>query len=119
MIPGEPAHPFQPDEDDEDARDRILALIDESPSRHVIIAMPHAKTNADLDALEEHFRRVYDLAKDARPDLAVKLHHNNVDTGHGTNQSRIVALIHEHLWVGGVCIHGCRDTRPVGGEDVQ
>lgn len=111
-LPGIPVHKFHPSADVNATVGWLLNLVDDNADRSTIIAIPHAKTEAELDALEESFIRVYDLAKKARPDLGVKLLHG-VDTGRGPARSHVIAVVHEHAWVGGMCARGCRDTRPV------
>jgi len=31
----------------------------------------------------------------------------------GSGDTALVVVLHEHKWVGGRCVHGCPDTRPV------
>lgn len=116
MIPGRPASMFDPHEHEDTAAARLLTLVDEDPNRVAYVAMPHAATEPEIDAHEDAFRRAYDRAKAERPGLSVKLLHAQ-DVGHGPRngpaRSRVLVVLHEHRWVGGMCVHGCRDVRPV------
>jgi len=90
--------------------ERFLTLVDASPDRLAIIKIPD---DGDIDAIEDKFRRAYDLAKRERPDLAVKLLPPLELAGHRVSTgTALLAVIHEHRWVGGTCVNGCRDTKP-------
>jgi hypothetical protein len=107
-------HQYIRHDDDESLKDWILMIVDESPDRLAIIKMPVVTTDDELDELEEEVRRAYDLAKDERPNLSVKLLHG-VDTGGPHDgESRVIVVIHEHKWVAGQCVNGCPDTRKDG-----
>ena len=108
-LPGVPMHRFKP-RDDDDARRWMLGLVDASPDKLAFIAIPHAATDAELDAEQEWFDRVYESAKAERPDLGVKLLYG-VDVGNGRGRSHAIVVLHEHRWVGGRCVNGCPDTR--------
>jgi hypothetical protein len=86
----------------------MLELIDESPDKLAILEVPIAWAD-DLNGVEAVFIREFDRAKLERPDLGVKL------TAGGAERPDVALLIavHEHQWVGGMCVHGCRDERTV------
>jgi hypothetical protein len=116
MTPGVPIHHFDlGDYDAERCAEWMLRIVDESPDRLAILEVPPHRDDDDLDRLEGQFIAAYDVAKDARPDLSVKLL-RSMDVHNGRPRDRIIVAVHEHRWVGGVCVHGCPDTRPVDGE---
>jgi hypothetical protein len=120
MIPERPANVFNPHEDEDAASGWLLARIDEDPDRVALVSMPPAATEPELDAYKDAFRRAYEHASADRPALSVKLLHGR-DVGHGPgngpDRSRVVAVLHEHRWFGGACVHGCRHVRPVDGDN--
>jgi hypothetical protein len=87
----------------------MLRLVDESPDRLAIIEVPHSavRTDDDIAALEAVFIREHDRAKADRPDLSVNLAPG--DARHP--RAAMLVAVHEHRWVGGRCVNGCRDTR--------
>ena len=101
--------------DHQELADWMLAVIDKSPDKLALFPMPVGADSSDeeIDALEEEVRQAYEIAKAERPDLGVKLLHA-LDTRNGTPRSRLLMVIHEHKWVGGRCVNGCRDTRKDG-----
>ena len=86
----------------------MLGLVDESPDKLAIVKMPPHEDDDDLDQLQELFSAAYELAKQERPDLSVKLLHS-FDTRNGMPHPRVAVAIHEHCWVGGQCVNGCPD----------
>jgi hypothetical protein len=111
MIPREfrPFRTWPSGLDDQARADWLLAQVDEDPRRHTaLVAMPVADNDEQLDEYEEDFRRAFELARTTGRRLAV-LH--GLDTNGPTpGASRIGLLLHEHKFVGGLCVHGCRDT---------
>lgn len=67
-----------------------------------------------LDEMEANLIRAYDLAKQERPNLSVKVIPSVPIPGQGRPpKSDIMVVVHEHEFVGGVCVNGCTDRRPV------
>ena len=54
--------------------------------------------------------RVFDIAKEERPDLAVKILPAAYKGDHA-GVTALAVVIHEHEWVGGMCVRGCGETR--------
>lgn len=99
--------------DDDERAAWLLALIDESPDRLAVVPIPDC-ADEQLDALEERFIRAYDIAKLQRPGLAVKLLPALEIGGRPVSAgTAALVVIHEHKWVAGQCVNGCRDTRPL------
>ena len=116
MIPGRAAHYWPTDLDDDERAEWLIARVDED-HRHVApILMPHADTDEALDAIEDEFVRAYDLARAGGRRFGVKLlHGQHVNSA----ESRIVAIVHEHKFVGGVCVNGCADREPVDDDHAE
>lgn len=109
-IPDIPAHPLPEGDDDVIAR-RLLALVDANPARTVIVTVDDAPDD-EVDEHEARMSRVFDIARDERPELAVKI----LPAGYKGDHCGVTALavvIHEHEFVGGACVHGCGQTRDV------
>jgi hypothetical protein len=100
------------DGDHEAFADWMLAVVDSSPDKLAVFPMPVGADDSDeeIDSVEDIVRRAYDIAKEQRPNLGVKLLHA-LDDRNGTPESRLLVVIHEHQWVGGQCVNGCPDTR--------
>ena len=113
MIPGVPVHTYTHDGDDQAFADWMLELIDEGPDRLAVIEITRPASMRQLEHMEETFLRAYDIAKAERPDLSVKImpvvHRASV----GPRRADALVVLHEHRWVGGECVNGCRDKRPV------
>lgn len=119
MIPGTAAHYWPSDLDDDERAAWLIERVDED-RRHVApILMPYADSDEALDAIEDEFRRAFDLVRASGRRLGVKLlAAQDADSA----ESRIVAVVHEHRFVGGVCVNGCPARVPVdddGGPCVQ
>lgn len=107
-LPGTRIHKYDHDDDDQALADWMMGLLDTSPDRLTIIEVPPVRSDHDLDELEETTRRAFNIAKEERPNLTVKtIPGTNVMTG----ERRILLALHEHRWVGGECVNGCRETR--------
>jgi len=113
MIPGTPANYWPTDLDDHERAAWLIERVDEDHRHTAPILMPYAGTDEALDALEDEFGRAFEIARASGRRLGVKLLHAQ-DVGRG-EESRIVAIIHEHRFVGGVCVNGCGEHRPVDG----
>jgi len=112
-FPGTPSHRLVDDGDEHDLAAWMLELIDQSPDRLAFITIPRPiDTDDELDAIEERTLAAYDLAKAERPDLAVKVI-PPIPELPGSGDTALVVVLHEHRWVGGRCVNGCRDTGPV------
>jgi len=112
-FPGPPSHRLVDEGDEHDLATWMLGLIDESPDRLALITIPRPiDTDDELDAIEERMLAAYDLAKAERPALAVKVVPPMAELP-GSGDTALVVVLHEHKWVGGRCVHGCPDTRPV------
>ena len=105
-----PFHNFPRDMDDAARADWMLKLLDGEQDHTALIAIPIVRDDDELDALEDDFRRAYDLAREGRS-LGVKFLHAVDDNGPTPGASRVVVMLHEHRWVGGHCLNGCSDTR--------
>ena len=92
----------------------MLRLVDSSPNRLAVIEIPHAalRTNRQIDEAEQLVAREFDRAKQARPDLAIKVRAPTPDYPNAA----LLVDVHEHQWVGGHCIHGCTDRRPTSDQ---
>lgn len=97
--------------DDADLAGWMLSLVDEAPDRLAFIQVPRT-TDEKLDVLEDKTRRAFDLARRDRPDLRVKLLPPLLELlgGHSPDDIALVVVLHEHLWVGGVCVRGCGEA---------
>jgi hypothetical protein len=95
--------------------DWMLRVVDSSPDKLALFPMPvgMANTDEEIDACEEDVRRAYDIAKARRRNLSVKILHA-LDDRSAVPVSRVLVVIHEHKWVGGLCVNGCPDTRKEG-----
>jgi len=93
----------------ETLRDFMFEMIDQSPDRLAVVAIP---AGDDPDELEALAIAGFDLAKAERPDLGVKLAPGLDPTG----SEALLMQVHEHRWVGGQCLHGCGEDRPVDAE---
>lgn len=111
-----PVVAFPLDEDDQTRADWMLGLLDEQENHTLLIAMPVADDDDHVDRLEDEFCRVYDLARSTGRQLGVKALHGVDDNGRTPGASRVIVVLHEHRWVGGQCVNGCTDTRPVGDD---
>ncbi len=113
MLPGSPVHTYTHDGDDEAFAAWMLKLIDEGPDRLALIEIKHPGTVQEIDRIEDDLIRAYDIAKAERPNLAVKIvpavHRASV----GPRGAEALIILHEHAWVGGECVNGCRDRREV------
>lgn len=88
----------------------MLEMVDGSPDRLAIVEVPPTDSDDELDQFEDATRRAFDLAKAQRPFLtASTISGANVATG----ARRILLALHEHEWVGGECVNGCRERRVV------
>src|SRR4051812_2294605 len=87
--------------------DWILGLVDESPNRLAMIDVPWG-TEDELDTMETVLRESYDIAKERRPDLSIKIGPPKDDD----LSTAVRVAVHEHAWVGGYCANGCPDKRP-------
>lgn len=112
-LPGTPAHYWPTGLDDDERAAWLIATVDKD--RHTApILMPFAGTDEELDALEDEFRRAFDLARASGRRFAVKLlPAQDADSA----EERIVAIVHEHVFVGGVCVNGCSGRLPVDDGD--
>lgn len=110
-LPGVTAHRWEHHVDDDDRAAWLLRLLDESDDHLTLISLAEPPTDAELDALEAEFIRGYDLAKSQRPGLAVQLI-PGVAAGDHAVQRGLLIVLHEHRFVGGHCIYGCRGTWP-------
>lgn len=115
-FPGVPAHRWEHHEDDDDRAAWLLRLLDASADRLALISVAEPATDAELDALEDDLIRGYDLAKSQRPSLAVQLI-PSFAAGDRAVERGLVIVLHEHKWVGGMCVNGCRDEREVVDTD--
>ena len=74
----------------------MLKLVDQSPDRLAILAVPHEVVRTDeIDDVERIVIREYDRAKGDRPDLGVKPAPG--PTAEYPNAAILIA-IHEHQW---------------------
>jgi len=113
MIPGTPSHRLVDDGDEHDLAAWMLDLVDKSPDRLAFITIPRPiDTDDELDAIEQRMLAAYDLAKAERPDLGIKVVSPMPELP-GSGDTALVVVLHEHRWVGGQCIHGCGEHRPV------
>jgi hypothetical protein len=86
---------------------RMLAAIDRSNDRLAVFAIPILAFTPDLaDETEDIVRREFNRAKQDRPHLAVQL----VPAAH--EAFACLLYVHEHEFVGGHCIRGCRHREP-------
>lgn len=88
----------------------LLSLIDGSPDRLAVVPIPRTATDEQFDAMEARMIRAYELAKEERPGLAVKLLPPLADLlpiGGRSENVALLMVIHEHEWVGGECVRGC------------
>ncbi len=109
-LPGTPIRKYDHDGEDQDFAKWMLKMVDESPDRLAMIEVPPTESDDELDALEDATRRAFDLAKLDRPNLVIRtIPGRNVVTG----ERRILLELHEHRWVGGGCVNGCGEERPV------
>jgi len=116
MTPGVPGHYWPTNLDDHERAAWLIDVVDSDPRRHTApIIMPFADTDEALDALEDEFVRAFEIARAGGRRFGVKLLHAQ-DVGRG-EESRIVAVVHEHRFVGGVCVNGCSDVEPVDGGE--
>ena len=113
MIPGEPVRTYEPDGDDRAFADWMLELIDESPDKLAMIGMRRSDVVPRVDEVEDALIRAYDLAKAERPDLGVQLLPVLFRGSDVKDGSDVLVVLHEHKWVGGQCVNGCRDRREV------
>lgn len=111
IPPGTPSHHLVDDGDERDLAVWMLALIDESPDRLAFISIPQPASAAKLDAIEERVVAAYEIAKQERPEFSLKIRPQTYSAG--SCDTAVTALAHEHRWVGGACIHGCGEHRPV------
>jgi len=88
----------------------LLGVLDDSADRFVLVAMPVVESDAALDALEEEFRRAWNLARSAGRDLGVGFLHA-VEPRPGVQGFRTVAEVHQHLVIGGERLNGCGQQR--------
>lgn len=107
-LPGTPSH-LLPEGDDQIVADRLLALVDSDVDRTVMITVDDAPDDK-LDEQEARMIRVFDLAKEERPNLAVKIL-PAAYVGENSGVTALAVVVHEHEWVGGGCVRGCGETR--------
>ena len=108
-LPGSPGHYWPTDLDDDGRAAWLLDIVDIDARRHTApILMPFADSDAALEDLEDEFRRAFEIARAGGRRLAVNLVAGQ-DVG-PSRERRIIALVHEHVFVGGLCIHGCGQT---------
>jgi hypothetical protein len=113
-LPGVPFIPFLTDVEDDERAAWMLSLIDASgPDKRVVIAVERPDGDERIDDLEEQTRRAFNLAKAERPGLAVKLLPAAFVGERADRTTAIAVVLHEHQWVGGLCVNGCTDTRDV------
>jgi hypothetical protein len=85
----------------------MLSLVDSSPDKLAVFGLTFDSPEA-MDEGEGVVIRAYNLAKQQRPALAV-----HVGPGQAvppTRHASIIVSIHEHHFIGGACVNGCRDT---------
>jgi hypothetical protein len=91
----------------------LLERLDQGEQRFAALAIPKDLPDIHLDEVQDAFDRAYERAKRERPNLCVKLE----GPGHPRLQhypdAQGLVILHEHAWVGGVCVNGCADTRAV------
>jgi hypothetical protein len=99
--------------DEPDATARwMLELVDAGDHRFATIEIPRSISDDELDEVEAAFIRAYDLAKDRRPNLCVKIEGTSLRLIQHHPNAQLIMILHEHQWVGGHCVNGCSDTRP-------
>lgn len=103
---GHTGHIYVEHNNDRDAARWMLGLLDTSPDRLAFITVPDPGDDAKLDDLDARLVRIYDLAKQERPDLGVKMLPAAFNGEHAPETALVIAL-HEHKWVGGECVRGC------------
>lgn len=110
MIPFTPVHSFEGDSDPVALADQMLALLDESLDRLAIFALPidNTSTTDRVEEWEDRIRAAYDVAKRRRPELAVRWHYRRLGSA---SSPQMVVELHEHEWIGGVCVNNCKTTR--------
>ena len=114
-FPGTPSHRLVDDGDEHDLAAWMLELVDQSPDRLAFITIPRPiDTDDELDAIEERMRLAYDLLKAEHPDLGVKFL-EPIPELPGSGDTALVVVLHEHRWIGGRCVNGCSEQRPVDG----
>jgi len=90
-------------------RDFMLELLDQSPDRLAVVAI---SLGDDIDELDAIVIAGFDLAKAERPDLGVKVAPGLDPEG----DEALLMAVHQHSWIGGECLHGCGEQRPVDDE---
>ena len=116
MIPGTAAHYWPTDLDDDERATWLIETVDKD-HRHVApILMPYADTDEALDAIEDEFGRAFEIARAGGRRFGVKL---LVGQHVNSAEERILAIVHEHVFVGGVCVNGCTDREPVDDGDAE
>jgi len=114
MIPETPAHYWPTDLDDHERAAWLIERADEDHRHTAPILMPYAGSDEALDALEDAFRRAFDLVRASGRRLGVQLLvGQHVDSA----EERLVAIIHEHVFAGGICVNGCGAREPVDDDE--
>jgi hypothetical protein len=105
--------------DDAGFADWMLALVDQSPERTGVIEIPRA-SDEELDACEDRMRRAFAIAQRQRPRLVVTVRPATQELCNSdVADVQAVLVVHEHEWVGGLCVRGCatrEDDRPAATE---
>ena len=113
-LPGVPGHRYPEGLDDDERAAWLIDLVDRDQRHQALIVMPHAETDEALDALEDEMRSAFEIARASGRDMGVKLAHGqDIHGDRREPESRILALVHQHQFVGGACVHGCGEQRPV------
>lgn len=107
-LPGEPVSSYTHDGDADALAAWMLELLDKSPDQLAMVALPVVATDEAMADLENTVIEAYDIAKRERPDLGVKVMHQQIPN---RPRGRIALQIHLHQWVGGECVNGCGETR--------
>ncbi len=110
MIQHSEPIPYDENGDDNERATWMLSLIDGSPDHLAVVPIPRTRTEAQFDDIEARMIRAFDLAKEQRPDLAVKFLPPLADlmpAGQNASATALLMVLHEHAFVGGECVRGC------------
>jgi hypothetical protein len=85
----------------------MIYHLDQSRDRHVVFELP--RCDPEFPAFMDAFVAAFECAKGRRPDLAMQAQPLIEDFP----QTRVLIAVHEHAFVGGVCVRACGETRAV------
>jgi hypothetical protein len=108
MIQHSDSVPFDGPGDDGDRAAWLLSLVDSSPDQLAVVEIPRTNTEEQLDVIEGCMRIAFNLAKEQRPRLVVKLLPpipEMLAAGHDPADVALLFVIHEHQPVAGECVH--------------